>query len=74
MPRGVEELRIYRSMDDVDLNILGVIVLAEPSDDFCLDTPPNTAKTRGVNLPPMLREMGKDVGWNTNQDGKEEKF
>lgn len=57
LPEDARWFKLSKSMAGVYLNVLGVIVLAEPSDTFCLDTCPDPASVHGVDI---LRRMEED--------------
>jgi hypothetical protein len=55
-PKTGQWFGFSRSMSAVYFNILAVIVIAEPSDPFCLNTKPDYGSARGVVELPRLPE------------------
>ena len=51
-----------KNMSTVYLNVLGVIVLAEPSDNFSLDPSPDPQDVHGVDHLRRVAELDEQVG------------
>ena len=71
LPPDAQSFKISDSMVAVYLNILGVIVLAEPSDDFCLDGSPEPMEVHGIDALPKLTENEKERIIENGEEGGE---
>jgi hypothetical protein len=58
LPQEAQAYKYYKKMKSVYLNVLAVIVLAEPSDDFYLDTAPDPVGVHGVDKLCRLSDLG----------------
>lgn len=45
-----------KNMAVVYLNVLGIVVIADPSDAFCLDQTPDPKEVHGVDVLPRLKD------------------
>ena len=64
LPVEASHFQISKSLAGISLHILGIIVLAEPSDFFDGDTRPNYPSVRGVKSLPILTDVQLEVKGN----------
>ena len=54
LPENARQFRRSKDMVGVYVNILAIVVLADPTDTFCQDTPPDLETVHGVDCLPRL--------------------
>lgn len=68
IPEDAKLFDISDKLTGVYLNVLAVIVIAEPSDSFSMDTTPDPATVHGVDKLPRLEDFTKAGSKDGNGD------
>jgi hypothetical protein len=58
LPQEAHAFKCYKKMRSIYLNILAIIVLAEPCDEFSFDTAPDPVGVQGVDKLCRLSDTG----------------